>query len=95
MTVLDAALKSLAADYADTDRSAHFDTLKPWLTGTADTDSQKRAAERLGMNENAVKVAIHRLRKRFRDRVKKAIAETLPEGGSVDEELNHLLSVVG
>jgi RNA polymerase sigma-70 factor (ECF subfamily) len=53
--------------------------------------TQKEAAERLGMNEGAVKVAIHRLRKRFRVLVKDAVAQTLPQDADVDEELGELI----
>ena len=48
-------------------KGAHFDALKPWLTGESAALSQTDAAQQLGMGEGAVKVAIHRLRQRFRD----------------------------
>ena len=66
ITLLARALDQLAEEHAATNRREAFEILKPWLTGDAEWLTQKEAAERLGMNEGAVKVAIHRLRKRFR-----------------------------
>jgi RNA polymerase sigma-70 factor (ECF subfamily) len=52
------------------------------------------AASRLNMNEGAVKVAVHRLRARFRDWVKHEIAQTVPAETDIDEELRYLVSVL-
>jgi hypothetical protein len=51
-------------------------------------------ARELGVTEGALKVAIHRLRRRFRDAVKTEIAQTLPEAGDADEELRYLVEVL-
>jgi RNA polymerase sigma-70 factor (ECF subfamily) len=47
------------------------------------------------MSEGAVKVAVHRLRRRYRDLLLDGIAQTLAEGESLDEELHYLLSAIG
>jgi RNA polymerase sigma factor (sigma-70 family) len=73
---------------------SQFEILKPWLTGDTGQASQADAARRLGMNEGAVKVAIHRLRKRFRELVKTEIAQTVGGGADVQAELNYLLEVL-
>jgi RNA polymerase sigma factor (sigma-70 family) len=95
LSVLEQALYDLEREYVAADKVRHFRTLKPWLTGATDAVSQRDAGEELGLNEGAVKVAIHRLRKRFRARVKNAIAQTLPDSGDVDEELSYLMRVMG
>ncbi|MNC96920.1 hypothetical protein D3C83_144230 [compost metagenome] len=46
------------------------------------------------MSEGAVKVAIHRLRQRFREAVKSEIAQTMPTESDVDDELRHLIAVL-
>jgi RNA polymerase sigma-70 factor (ECF subfamily) len=46
------------------------------------------------MSEGAVKVAIHRLRQRFRETVKADIAQTVPDARDVDDELRHLVAVL-
>jgi hypothetical protein len=52
------------------------------------------AAARLGMNEGALKVAIHRLRKRFREVVRAELAQTVCTQQEVDEELRYLVEVL-
>ena len=55
---------------------------------------QSEAALRLGLSERAVKVAIHRLRSRFRMIVRAQIADTVDEPGEIPAELNYLIEVV-
>ncbi len=95
LTLLDRALAALANEHKSAGASEHFDALKPWLTGDTENLSQTEVARRLGMNEGAVKVAIHRLRRRFREVIKTEIAQTLGDRCPVDEELRHLLSALG
>jgi RNA polymerase sigma-70 factor (ECF subfamily) len=56
--------------------------------------SQAGAAGRLGLSEGAVKVGIHRLRKRFREAVRAEISQTLRDPSLVDEELQHLIAAL-
>jgi len=90
LTLLDRTLSALAVEQVDAGKAAQFEVLKPWLTGDTECLSQADAARQLGLNEGAVKVAIHRLRRRFRDLVKAEIAQTLSDPAQVDEELGHL-----
>jgi RNA polymerase sigma factor (sigma-70 family) len=95
LTVLGHALATLAEEFKAAGRSVHFETLKPWLTGDAETLSQAEAGRRLGMSEGAVTVAIHRLRRRFRELVKGEIARTLHDPGQVSDELACLVAALG
>ncbi len=88
------ALESVAAELREVGKGAHFETLKPWLTGESAALSQAAAARELGMSESAVKVAIHRLRQRFREQVKAEIAQTVPSGADIEDELRHLVAVL-
>jgi RNA polymerase sigma factor (sigma-70 family) len=94
LTILDRALAALAADHAAAGKADQFEALKPWLTGDTGQSSQADAARQLDVNEGAVKVAIHRLRKRFRELVKAEIAQTVGGGADVQAELNYLLEVL-
>jgi RNA polymerase sigma-70 factor (ECF subfamily) len=97
LTVIARALEVVGAELRDAGKGAQFDTLKPWLIGSgADTPAldQATAAAALGMSEGAVKVAIHRLRQRFREAVKAEIAQTVPADADVDDELSHLVAVL-
>ncbi len=94
LTLIARALEIVGNELRDAGKSAHFDALKPWLTGENAALSQADAARELGMNEGAVKVAIHRLRQRFREAVKSEIAQTVRGDGDVDDELRYLLAVL-
>ncbi len=97
LTIIARALEIVGDEMRAAGKRAHFDTLKPWLVGSgADTPalSQLTVAQALGLSEGAVKVAIHRLRQRFRAAVKSEIAQTVPADADVDDELNHLVAVL-
>jgi len=94
LTLVERAIAHLAADFAAGGKQAQFDTLKPWLLGEVASLSQADAARQLGLTEGAVKVAVHRLRRRFRELVKTEIAQTLGDAAQVGEELHYLAEVL-
>jgi hypothetical protein len=53
-----------------------------------------KTAIALGMSEAAVKVAVHRLRRRFRDLLRQEIASTVSSADEIEDELRHLWSAV-
>ena len=93
VTVMNRAVAALAAEHQD-ERAAQFEALRPWLMGDA-AASHAQTAQALGMNEGAVKVAVHRLRKRFRELLRQEIAQTLSDDTDVEDELRYLCSVHG
>jgi RNA polymerase sigma factor (sigma-70 family) len=93
-TLVERALEVLAGEFAAAGKADQFDTLSPWLLGDVESLSQAEAARRLGLTEGAAKVAIHRLRKRFRELVKAEIAQTIDDPTQVQDELRHLLEVL-
>jgi len=94
LTVLDRALAALEGEHLAIGKADQFETLKPWLTGDTENLSQAVAAKQLDLNESAVKVAIHRLRLRFREAIKLEIGRTLSDRNQMEEELGHLLSAL-
>lgn len=94
LTVLERVLERLAAEFEAAGRAGHFAALKPWLTGDEGEATQAEIARQLGMNEGALKVAIHRLRKRFRDLVKAEVAQTVGSAAEAREELAYLLGAM-
>jgi RNA polymerase sigma-70 factor (ECF subfamily) len=88
------AVERLAAEHAVEARRLHFEVLKPWLLGDLGALTQSGAAERLGCTENAVRVAVHRLRRRFRELVKQEILHTVNDPAAVSEELRYLVEVL-
>ena len=94
LTLLDRALHQLQTELTLADKSAQFETLQPWLTGNVE-ESQAAVAQSLGVNENAIKVAIHRLRRRFRELVKAEIAHTVHDPSDQERELRDLIAALG
>lgn len=94
LALLQRSLTALAGEYQASGKSDQFEALKPWLTGDTEQISQGDAARQLAMNEGAVKVAIHRLRLRFREVIKAEITQTLSDRAQADEELHHLLEAL-
>ena len=94
LTLLDRALAVLAEEHKATGKSDQFEALKPWLTGDTENISQAEAARQLDLNEGAAKVAIHRLRRRFREVIKNEIGQTVNDRAQVDEELHYLLEAL-
>jgi RNA polymerase sigma-70 factor (ECF subfamily) len=94
LAVTDRAITAVQQEFIVQGKPEHFDALKPWLVGELPTLSQATAAVRLGLSENAVKVAVHRLRKRFREQVKAELAQTVANPAEVGEELRYLVEVL-
>jgi RNA polymerase sigma factor (sigma-70 family) len=84
----------LRAEYASAERVDVFEALKGFIWGDPDSKSYGETGERLNLTEGAVKVAVHRLRKHFREVVRAQVAHTVARPEDVDEELRHLISVL-
>ncbi len=94
LTVLDQALQKVERHVAGRGRAEEFAVLRPFLTGEGGAADYEAAGQRLGLNANAFKVAVHRLRSRFREALRAEVAETQPDGSSVDEEMSYLMQVL-
>lgn len=95
VTLLDNVLQGLRAEYARDGREGVFDALKERLSADGDPGSLASVAAALGMNEGAVKVALHRLRQRYRRILNEEIAHTVESPDEVQEEIRHLFHVFG
>jgi RNA polymerase sigma factor (sigma-70 family) len=94
LTVIARATATLEREFTADGKAGHFDALKGWLVDGDSSMSQAQAAQRLGLSEGAVKVAIHRLRKRLREAVRAEISQTLRDQTLIDQELRHLISAL-
>ena len=94
MTLLDRAMERLGVDYAAAGKRELFDQLKSLLLAECSGESYRQLAGPLGLSEGAVKVAVHRLRHRFREVVRAEIAQTVATPAEVDEELRCLMSAL-
>lgn len=93
-TVVDRAVVALGAEAEAEGKTRQYDVLKPWLLGEVPASSQAEAARQLGVSEGAVKVAVHRLRKRFRELVRAQIAQTVDPPAKIQDELRYLVEVL-
>jgi RNA polymerase sigma-70 factor (ECF subfamily) len=94
LTLLDRVFSRLREEFDQAGKQKEFNCLKVYLTGEAGTPSYRQAAAALAMTEGAVKVAVHRLRRRYRNLVREEIAQTVAGPGDVDEELRHLFAAL-
>lgn len=93
LTVLDEALKRVAARYRETERGRLFDALAPTITAQ-DTPSYGDLAQQLDMSEGALRVAVHRLRREFGSALRETVLETVENTADVEDELRYLLQVL-
>ena len=94
MAVLDQVLAGLDEEYRADGRGLLFDRLKVLLVGEPGHPSQAEIADELGMTENAVKQAFHRLRVRYRELLREQISHTVAAPDELEDELRHLIAVL-
>lgn len=93
-TLLERALSQLENESASAGKGKLFGELKPFLARESHDGEYAAMAGRLGMTANAVGVAVHRLRERYRELVRLDIAHTVTREDEIDDELRHLLAVL-
>jgi len=93
-TLLDLTLTRVREEYTTSGRAQLFDELKVYVWGEHSNASYSEVATHLQLSEGAVKVAVHRLRQRFRDLLRAEIANTVADVSEVDQELRHLIAVI-
>jgi RNA polymerase sigma-70 factor (ECF subfamily) len=95
LTVVARALEALRRECADEGRADFFEQVKPWLTGDAAHGDQTALAASSGINAGALKIAVHRLKRRFRQLLKAEVAGTLDNPGLVEAEMRDLFAALG
>ena len=93
--MLGRALATLRQESTSEDHRQRFESLKPYLTGEEPQKPYREVGAELGMTELAVRKAVHRLRRRFGQVLRNEIAETVAVDDAIDEEVRHLLTVIG
>jgi RNA polymerase sigma factor (sigma-70 family) len=93
LAVLDRVMERLRNEFVLHGRPEHFERLKVFLLGQSDAPYATLARE-MRTSEGALKVAIHRLRKRYRELFRQEIADTVADPGEVESELRFLAAVL-
>ncbi len=94
LTIVQQAMAALRTEAIEADDLVRFEKLQPWLVTPSGHETAIVAARSLNMTDNAFKVAVHRLRKRYRQLVLDRIAVTVDDPVEAAEELNYLVTVL-
>jgi RNA polymerase sigma factor (sigma-70 family) len=94
LTVVERLLTDLRTEWTVQGRPSEFDELKACLLGQTPPGGYAAVAARLETSEGAVKTAVHRLRRRFQSLLRERVAETVADGGDVDDEIRHLIQAL-
>lgn len=91
-SMLESVLLQLEARYVEDEQALLFDALRPFVSLDADTERQSEIAQRIGMTPNAFRQSIHRMKQRYGQLLRQAVADTLQPGEDVDAEVQELLA---
>jgi RNA polymerase sigma-70 factor (ECF subfamily) len=94
LALLEQVLRRLRDEYSRDGKEKQFEQLKPTLTEASRSVPYAEIATRLGTSEGAVKVAVHRLRQRYRELLRAEIADTVATPGDVDDEIRNLFAAL-
>lgn len=94
LTLLDRVFSQLHHEYEDAGRSETFQVLQVFLTDGPRAVSYASIADQLGMTEGAARVAVHRLRRRYGDILRREIAATLDDPSQIDDEIQGLFTAL-
>jgi RNA polymerase sigma-70 factor (ECF subfamily) len=94
MTLLEQTLVRLRSEHTAAGKAAEFEQLKGVLMADRGSIDYGALAAELGLSLGAARVAVHRLRKRFRELFRAAVADTVSGPGEVESELRYLVGVL-
>jgi RNA polymerase sigma-70 factor (ECF subfamily) len=94
LAVLDEVLGLLKHESEGSGRAAVFQALSPYLQGEQGLPHYAEVARQLGMTESAVKVAVHRMRLRYRELLRAVVAQTVANPAEIDDEIRFLFQVL-
>ena len=92
--LLDRVLDQLQTEYATNERGQVFAELRSSLTGEDNESSYAEIGRRLGMSEGNVKLTVHRLRRRYRELMRKEISQTVDDPELIDVEIRELIAAL-
>ena len=95
MALLDKVVARLKAEYSSVGKSELFRLFVEYLVPGTSRTPYRKIASQVGMSEGAVKVAIHRLRKRYREILRDEVAQTLTDNEKVEDEIKYLFTLFG
>ena len=94
LTLLETVMRRLCSEYKDSGRGTLFAALRFAITGDKSTVPYAELAKDLDMTGEAVRVAVHRLRRRYRQVLREEIAHTVAGESEIADELNALRRIL-
>ena len=87
-------MNALESEYRKAGRGVWFEQLHPFVQGQAAGPDYSESAARLGASEGAIRIAVHRLRKRYRELLRWVVAQTVADPMEIDGEVSYLIEVL-
>ena len=94
-TVLEEAAARLAEEYETEGKGDLFRRMKEFQPGVRGEHGYAKVATEVNMSENALKTAIHRMRRRHSQKLREVVANTVGNPSEINDELRHLMSILG
>jgi RNA polymerase sigma-70 factor (ECF subfamily) len=94
LTLLDRTMQELADEYSTPQRSEQFRLLKGFIIGEESDTTYRDIAKQLDMTEGAAKMAAHRIRRRYRELLRREILQTVDSPDEVDDEIRNLFATL-
>jgi len=94
VALIEQVFSILRDEYAAADKAQLFAALKVFVWGDTGSASYAEIGQQLNLTEGTVKVAVHRLRQRFRELLRAEVAHTVARPEDIDGELRHLIAVL-
>jgi RNA polymerase sigma factor (sigma-70 family) len=95
LILIEKAMAALRREHELAGEQAIFEALQGYLTGPQGLESYQEVAARLNLTEDAVKMRVHRLKRRFGMLLRGQIADTVSEEKEIEEEMRQLFAVWG
>ncbi|MCS7468868.1 hypothetical protein NZK35_19625 [Stieleria sp. ICT_E10.1] len=91
-TLLDRVFEQLRQEFEMAGKTQEFSHLKDYITATDDSAPMSTVADRLGLSVGAVRVAVHRLRRRYRQVLREQVAATVEDPEDIEDEIRSLFT---
>ena len=91
VSLLNRVFERISNENSDDKQAGVFEALAPYLAGGEERGDYRRISEEIGLSEAALRVTVHRLRKRYRQILEEEVLQTLSDPDQLEEEIRHLM----
>jgi RNA polymerase sigma-70 factor (ECF subfamily) len=94
LSLLERVMSKLREEFGSSGKLDEFNKLMPFLNKDSGSGRYEAMAEEIGVSAGALRMSVHRMRRRYRDLMRSEIAETVSNTEDIDDEIRFLLSVL-